>query len=177
MLKKILLTLVAIIAIILIAGAFQAPSYQVTRSATIAAPAAAIFPEVNDFHRWAAWSPWEKMDPAMKRTFEGPPAGVGASYGWEGNSEVGSGKMTIAESKPAELIRIKLEFFKPMEGVCPTEFSFRPEGAGTRVTWTMSGTKNYVSKVACMFMNMDKMVGGDFEKGLASLKQLAEAKK
>ncbi len=177
MIKKILLILVAIVAFVLIAAIFQAPNYQVTRSAVIAAPAAAIFPEVNDFHRWAGWSPWEKLDPAMKRTFEGPPAGVGSSYAWEGNSDVGSGKMTIAESKPGEVIRINLEFIKPMPGICPTEFKFQPEGTGTRLTWTMSGTKDYLSKVVCMFMNMDKMVGGDFEKGLASLKQIAEAKK
>ena len=177
MIKKILLVLVAIIAIILVAGAFQPAHYSVTRTATITAPAAAIFPEVNDFHRWADWSPWEKLDPTMKRTFEGPAAGVGASYAWEGNSQVGAGKMTITESKPAELIRIKLEFLKPMPGDCPTEFTFQPEGNGTRVTWTMSGEKNYISKVVCMFMNMDKMVGGDFEKGLAQMKQVAEAKK
>ncbi|SDS60090.1 SRPBCC family protein [Opitutus sp. GAS368] len=175
MIKKILLLLVAIIAVILVVAAFQPAEFRITRSVTIAAPAAVIFPEVNDFHRWAAWSPWEKLDPAMKRTFEGPAAGVGAAYAWEGNSDVGAGKMTIAESRPAEVIRIKLEFFKPMPGLCPTEFTFRPEGAGTNVTWTMSGTKNYGSKVFCLFMNMDKMVGGDFEKGLATLKTNSEA--
>jgi hypothetical protein len=177
MIKKILLTLVAIIAIILVIAAFQPAQFRVTRSATIAAPAAVIFPEVNDFHRWPDWSPWEKLDPTMKRTLEGPAAGVGAVYAWEGNSDVGSGKMTITESKPAEVIRIKLEFFKPMPGLCPTEFTFKPEGAGTNVTWTMTGDKNYISKVVCLFMSMDKMVGGDFEKGLASLKQVSEAKK
>ncbi len=175
MIKKILLTLVAIIAIILVAGAFQSPSYRITRSATIAAPAAAIFPEVNDLHHWAAWSPWEKLDPAMKRTFEGPVAGVGASYAWEGNNDVGAGKMTITESKPSELIRIRLEFIKPMPGICPTEFTFQSAAGTTTVTWTMTGEKNYISKVVCMFMNMDKMVGGDFEKGLASLKANVEA--
>ncbi|HEX7631619.1 MAG TPA: SRPBCC family protein [Lacunisphaera sp.] len=177
MLKKVLLILVAIVALILIAGAFQPAQYRVTRSTTIAAPAAAIFPEINDFHRWSDWSPWEKLDPNMKRTFAGPTAGVGTSYAWEGNSAVGSGRMTIAESKPAELIRIDLEFIKPMPGLAPTEFTFKPEGGGTTVTWTMTGEKNYISKVFCMFMNMDKMVGGDFEKGLAQLKQVAEAKK
>jgi hypothetical protein len=177
MIKKILLALVALIAGILVAGAFQPAEYRVTRSATLTAPASAIFAEVNDFHRWGAWSPWEKLDPAMKRTFDGPAAGVGASYAWEGNSDVGAGKMTITESKPGELIRIKLEFFKPMPGLSPTEFTFRPEGAGTNVTWTMTGEKNYISKVVCMFMDMDKLVGGDFEKGLAGLRQITEAKK
>lgn len=175
MIKKILLSLLAIIALILIVAAFQPGEFRVTRSATIAAPAAEIFPAINDLHRWTAWSPWEKLDPAMQRTFEGPAAGVGASYAWEGNSAVGAGKMTITESRPAEAIRIKLEFFKPMPGICPTEFTFRPEGKGTNVTWTMSGTNNYVSKVFCLFMNMDKMIGGDFEKGLATLKANAEA--
>jgi hypothetical protein len=177
MIKKILITLVAIIVVILIAAAFQPSEFRVTRSATIAAPAAAVFPEINDFHRWTAWSPWEKLDPAMKRTFEGAAAGEGAVYVWEGNSDVGSGRMTITGSRPAEAIIIRLEFFKPMPGVCPTEFTFRPEGGSTRVTWTMSGTNNYLSKIVCLFMNMDKMIGGDFEKGLAELKRIAEAKK
>lgn len=177
MIKKILLTLAAIIAIVLVVAAFQPSEFRVTRSATIAAPAAAIFPEINDFHRWTAWSPWEKLDPAMKRTFDGAAAGVGAVYAWEGNSDVGSGRMTITESRPAELIKIRLEFFQPMPGVCPTEFTFRPEGGATTVTWTMSGTNNYLSKIVCLFMNMDKMIGGDFEKGLAELKRIAEAKK
>jgi hypothetical protein len=175
MIKKILLTLLALIVIVLIVGAFQPADYRITRSATIAAPAAVIFPEVNDFHRWAAWSPWEKLDPAMKRTFEGPAAGVGAAYAWEGNNDVGSGRMTIVESRPPELIAIRLEFIKPMPGLSPTEFTFRPEGAATNVTWTMNGTKNYPMKVMCLFMNMDKMVGDQFEQGLASLKSNAEA--
>lgn len=175
MLKKILLTIAAIIAIILIAAAFQPAEFRVTRSAAISAPAGTVFTEINDFHRWQAWSPWEKLDPAMKRTFEGPPAGVGSSYAWEGNSAVGAGRMTITESKPAELIRIKLEFLKPMPGDCPTEFAFRQDGAVTAVTWTMSGTNNYLAKIMCLFMSMDKMIGGDFEKGLGELKRLAES--
>lgn len=177
MIKKILLTLAAIIAIVLVVAAFQPSEFRVTRSATIAAPAAAIFPEINDFHRWTAWSPWEKLDPAMKRTFDGAATGVGAGYAWEGNSDVGSGRMTVTESRPAELIKIRLEFFQPMPGVCPTEFTFRSEGGATTVTWTMSGTNNYLSKIVCLFMNMDQMIGGDFEKGLAELKRIAEAKK
>lgn len=177
MIKKILLGLVAVIAAILVAAAFQPSEFRVTRSATLAAPPAAVYAEVNDFHRWASWSPWEKLDPNMKRTFEGPGAGVGSVYAWEGNSDVGAGKMTITESKPADTILIKLEFIKPMPGLCPTEFTFRPEGAGTKVTWTMSGTNDYLAKIFCLFMNMDKMVGGDFEKGLASLARVAEAKK
>lgn len=175
MIKKILITLAAIIALVLVVAAFQPSEFRVTRNATIAAPAAVIFAEINDFHRWVAWSPWEKLDPAMKRTYEGAAAGVGAVYAWDGNSDVGSGRMTITESRPGELINIRLEFFEPMPGVCPTEFTFRSEAGSTRVTWTMSGTNNYLSKIVCLFMNMDKMIGGDFEKGLAGLKTIAEA--
>ena len=123
MLKKILLILAAIIVIVLVAALFQPAEFRVTRSATIAAPAATVFAEINDFHRWQAWSPWEKLDPTMKRTFEGPASGVGASYGWEGNSDVGAGRMTISESKPAEIIRIKLEFLKPMQATNLTTFN------------------------------------------------------
>jgi uncharacterized protein YndB with AHSA1/START domain len=177
MIKKILLILAALIAIVLVVAAFQPAEFRVTRSATIAAPAAVIFTEINDFRRWQAWSPWEKLDPAMKRTFEGPPSGVGAVYGWEGNSEVGAGRMTLTESRPADLIRVRLEFLKPMEAQSAAEFTLRPEGSNTTVTWTMSGRNNYPAKVMCLFMNMDKMLGGQFEQGLASLKTIAEAKK
>ncbi len=175
MLIKILLILVAIIAIVLAIAAFQPSGFRVVRSTTINAPAAVISAEVNDFHRWAGWSPWEKLDPAMQRTFDGPAAGVGAGYAWSGNREVGSGRMTITESRTGELIRIKLEFLTPMPGICPTEFTFRSEGGATTVTWTMSGTSNYLAKIVCVFMSMDKMVGGKFEEGLANLKTLAEA--
>jgi hypothetical protein len=174
MLIKILLILAAIIAIILVIAAFQPSGFRVVRSVTINAPATVIHAEVNDFRRWPGWSPWEKLDPAMKRTFDGPASGVGAGYAWEGNKEVGSGRMTITESRPGELILIKLEFFKPMPGICPTEFNFRSEGGATTVTWTMSGTNSYVAKIVCLFMNMDRMIGGQFEKGLADLKILSE---
>jgi uncharacterized protein YndB with AHSA1/START domain len=177
MIKKILLVLAAIVAVILVVAAFQPAEFRVTRSTTIAAPAAVVFAEINDFHRWQAWSPWEKLDPAMKRTFDGPPAGVGAIYGWEGNNEVGAGRMTITESQPAELIRIRLEFLKPMEAQSTTEFTLRPEGSGTAVTWTMAGRNNYLAKIMCLFMNMDKMLGGQFEQGFANLKAVAEVKK
>ena len=110
----------------------------------------------------------------MKRSFEGPSAGPGAVYAWEGNRDVGAGRMTLIESRPGERILIKLEFFKPMSGLCPTEFTFKTEGDRTAVTWTMSGQNNFLSKVMCLFMNMDKMVGGQFETGLAQLKALSE---
>lgn len=175
MLIKILLILAAIIAVVLILAAFQPAQFQIVRSITVAAPQAPLFAEVNDLHRWPAWSPYEKLDPAMQRTFEGAPAGVGAVYAWTGNREVGAGRMTIVESRPAELIRLRLEFFRPMAGICEAEFSFRPEAGGrTTVTWSMTGTNNYLAKIFCLFMNMDKMVGGQFAQGLASLKALTE---
>jgi len=177
MLKKVLIALAAAVAILLGVVAFQPGEFSITRTAVIEAPPAKVFPYVNDFSKWGAWSPWEKIDPAMKRTFEGPKAGVGAIYSWEGNKEVGSGKMTITESKTSETVKIKLEFFKPMEGVNPTEFTFQPEGKGTKVTWTMSGNNNFISKTFCLFMDMDKMVGGQFDTGLAQMKAAAEAKK
>jgi hypothetical protein len=177
MFKKVLIALAIAVVVFVAVVATRPADFKVTRSAVIEAPPAKVFSYVNDFSKWGAWSPWEKMDPAMKRTFEGPKAGVGAIYSWEGNKEVGSGKMTITDSKSPESVKIKLEFFKPMEGVNPTEFTFQPEGKGTKITWTMSGTNNFISKAFCMVMDMDKMVGGDFDKGLANMKAAAEAKK
>jgi uncharacterized protein YndB with AHSA1/START domain len=176
MLRKILLALAVVVAVVLIAAAFQPSSFAVSRSTLVSAPPAALFAEVNDLHRWAGWSPYEKLDPAMQRTFEGAPAGVGAVYGWVGNSEAGSGRMTITESRPGEFIAIKLEFFKPMAGVAQATFTFQPEAGQTRVTWAMTGTNNYIGKIFCLFVNMDKMVGGQFEEGLQSLKNLTEKK-
>jgi hypothetical protein len=175
MLIKILIVLAVIVAVVLVIAAFKPPGFRVVRSAAMAAPPAAVFAQVNDFHRWLAWSPWEKMDPALKRTYDGAPAGVGAGYAWDGNRDVGNGRMTITESRPAELIRIKLEFYKPMAGVCAGEFTFKPEGGRTVVTWSMAGTSNYLSRIVCLFMSMDKMVGGQFEKGLADIKLIVEA--
>jgi hypothetical protein len=176
MIKKILLVLVAIVAVILIAGAFQSDTYRVERSVTIAAPAAEIFPHINDLQKSQGWSPWTKLDPAMKSTFAGPASGVGATNSWSGNKDVGEGRQTIIDSKPNELVRLKLEFLKPMEDTATSEIHLQPAGAGTTVTWSMSGSKNYMAKVMCMFMSMDKMIGGDFERGLANLKALAESR-
>ena len=174
MFKKILLGLVVVLGIFAIVVAFQPAAFQVVRTAKISAPPQTVFGEVNDLHQWDAWSPWAKLDPAMKVTHAGAPAGKGASYHWVGNKEVGEGRMTITESRSPELVRINLEFIKPFASTSLTEFTFKPEGNQTSVTWTMSGEKNYVSKAVCMFMDMDKMVGGDFEKGLAALKAIAE---
>ncbi len=174
MLKKILLFLAALVVVFLIVVAFQPADFKVTRSTLISAPASAVFAQVNDFHRWEAWSPWAKMDPNMKTTYAGAPAGTGSIYSWVGNSQVGAGRMTIIESRPHELVRINFEFLKPFAATNLADFTFKPQGGQTLVTWEMSGKKNFVSKAICMFMNMDKMVGGDFEKGLAKMKSLAE---
>lgn len=179
MIKKILLWTAGVIAVLVIGFvavvAMQPDDFVITRSAAIAAPASEVFDEVNDFHQWQAWSPWEKLDPALKRSYAGPPAGKGATYSWVGNDEVGEGNMIITESRPSELIRIKLEFIKPFAATNTTEFKFDPEGERTTVAWSMSGKNNFMGKAFCLFMDMDAMVGGDFEKGLASLKSIVEA--
>jgi hypothetical protein len=175
MFKRILIGVAVVILILAVVIALQPPHFRVTRSAVMAAPPETIFAQVNDFHNWRAWSPWEKMDPEMERTYEGPSAGTGAKYAWSGNSDVGEGRMTITDSRPSELVRMKLEFLKPMEATNETEFTFEPEGDGTQVTWTMSGKNGFVGKAFCLFMSMDKMVGGQFKEGLANLKSVAEA--
>ena len=179
MLKKILLgivvMLVVLIAVCLVLVLMQPAHYQVERSTTINAPAPAVFTLVNDFHKWDSWSPWAKLDPGMKTTYEGPAAGTGASYSWTGNSQVGEGKMTIIESRPSDLIKIKLEFIKPFAATNATDFTFTPSGNSTNVKWTMSGDNNFIGKAFSLFMNMDKMIGADFEKGLAQMKMVAES--
>jgi hypothetical protein len=175
MIKKILIGLAVVVLLLVVFIALQSSTYRVERSATINAPAPVVFAQVNDFHKWNAWSPWAKIDPAMKQTFEGAPAGVGAIYNWSGNKEVGEGRMTITESHPSDLVKIKLEFLRPFAATSDTTFTFKPEGNQTRVTWTMAGDKNFIAKAFHLFVNMDKMVGGDFEKGLAQMKSVAEA--
>jgi len=177
MLKKILLGLVALIVILAVVVAMQPASYRIVRSMKMAAAPSVVYPLVNDFHAWDGWSPWAKLDPNMKVNYSGPAAGQGAVYHWTGNKEVGEGQMTLLESKPNELVRIKLDFIKPFADTCNTEFTFKPEGDQTDVTWSMSGERNFMAKAVCLFMNMDKLVGGDFEKGLAKMKAEAEAKK
>ena len=173
--KKILLALLLIVVVFILVVATRRADFQITRSTTIAAPAVVVFAQVNDFHKWDAWSPWAKLDPTMKQTHEGASAGPGAIYTWSGNKDVGEGRMTLTESRANELVRIKLEFLKPFPAINTTEFSFKPEGTQTAVVWSMTGTNNFMAKAFCMFMNMDKMVGGDFEKGLVQLKTVAEA--
>lgn len=170
MLKKILLGLVAVIIIFLIVVARQPADFRISRSAVIAAPPAAVFAQINDFHQWNAWSPWAKLDPKATNTFEGPASGVGAKFGWSGNNEVGEGAMTITESKPDESVVMKLDFIRPFAATNTTEFTLKPEGNGTAVMWTMSGQNGFMGKAVGLFMNCDKMVGTQFEEGFENLK-------
>ncbi len=176
MFKKILLALVVVVGAFCAYVALQPPEFKVVRSAIMAAPQADVFEQVNDFHHWQQWSPWDKLDPNAKALFEGPASGAGAVFRWAGNAEVGEGSMTITESKPHERIRMKLDFVKPMESTADTEFTFLPEGDKTRMTWTMTGTNDFIGRAMCTVMNMDRMVGGQFEKGLENVRALVEKK-
>lgn len=149
-------------------------SFTVTRSIDIRAPAEKLYPHVADFHAWAAWSPYEKRDPAMKRRFSGKSSGVGAVYEWDGNRNVGQGRMEILESTAPSKLRIDLQFLKPFKAHNVAEFTFEPHGQDTTVTWAMHGPKTFMSRVMGLFMNMDKMIGKDFEAGLQNLKLMTE---
>ena len=175
---KILIIPTVIVAIFLAIVALQPPEFSVTRTADIPAPAAAVFAKVNDLHEFQTWSPWAKLDPACKTGFEGPSSGVGASFFWSGNSKVGEGRMTIIDSKPDELIRMKLEFVKPFAGTNTTEFTFKPEGRKTVMSWSMTGSCSFICKAMGLLMNCKKMVGDQFEQGMGNLKaELAAAPK
>jgi hypothetical protein len=180
MVKKVILGAVAVIAVVVIglaiAIAMQPTDYHIERSLAMNAPPEAVFAQVNDFHNWDAWSPWLKVDPNAKATYEGPPSGEGAVFRWAGNDEVGEGSMTILESQPHELIRIKLAFVKPFEDQAATDFHFQPQGNQTKVTWTMDGKNNFVGKAMCLFVfDMDEMIGSKYDEGLASMKKIVEA--
>lgn len=178
MLKKILLVVVVLVVVLVGVVMMQPAEFRISRSATVNAPPATVFAQVNDFRAWDAWSPWAKLDPAMKVTHEGPAAGAGAIYRWAGNDDVGEGNMTITESRENERVLIRLEFLKPFASVNTTEFTFAPVGAagGTNVTWTMAGTNDFMGKAFSLAMDMDSMIGADFDKGLAAMKSVAEAK-
>jgi uncharacterized protein YndB with AHSA1/START domain len=175
MLVKILIGLAALVVLLVVVVALQPSEFRITRTATVAAPPSAVFAQVNDFHKWEAWSPWAKLDPAARNTFDGAPAGPGAVFAWAGNGQVGEGRMTIIESRPDELVRIKLEFMKPFAATNTAEFTFKPDGDRTAVTWSMYGHNNFIGKAVCLVMNMDKTLGGEFDKGLAAIKSVAEA--
>jgi len=167
--------LVAVVVLFVVVAAMQSSDFTVSRSTSIAAPPEVIFVQVNDLHKWQAWSPWAKLDPNAKIVYEGPVAGVGAAYAWSGNMKVGEGRMVITESRTNEVVRFKLDFVKPMKATNVTEFTFKPDGNQTVVGWTMSGKKNFIAKAMGLFMSCEKMIGGNFEQGLASMKSLAEA--
>ena len=175
------MTLPLLAAIAVFAAAFilvvvtRPARFRIERSIAIAAPPERAFAIVNDFRNWVGWSPWEKMDPTMKKTFDGAAAGAGAVYSWAGNSKVGEGRMTIERSEPPAVVGLKLEFLKPWQATNATTFSFVAADGGTKVTWAMEGeNRTFGAKAFAVVMNMDKLVGRDFEKGLASLKTLAE---
>ncbi len=175
MLEKTLLGLALLVAVVVVVVALQPAEYTVTRRATIAAPPAAVFARVNDLHEFQTWNPFARMDPAARNTFEGAPAGPGAVLTWSGNSQVGEGRMTITESRSDERVRIRLDFARPFASTAFAEFTFIPEGGRTTVTWSMTGRKNFVSRAFGLVMSMDRMIGGQFEQGLATLKSLSEA--
>ena len=170
----IVLLFAAVLGAVLVYAATQPDSFRVERSATIKAPPEKIFAQVNEFKAWAGWSPWEKIDPALKRAYSGPSSGLGAAYSWEGNKDVGSGRMEITESAAPSRIVIRLDFLKPFEAHNTAEFSFAREGDATKVTWAMHGPSPYLSKLIGLVFNMDRMVGGMFEQGLANLKKASE---
>jgi hypothetical protein len=162
------------IAAVLILAATKPDTFRIQRALTMKAPADDIFHLINDFHRWTGWSPWENRDPAMKRSFSGAESGKGAVYGWEGNKNVGTGRMEIIEASAPSRIVIKLDFLKPFEARNTAEFTMLSQGSATEVTWAMYGPAPFMSKLMHVFINMDRMIGKDFEAGLARLKMLAE---
>jgi len=175
MIINILLGLVAVIGILLIIVALRPADFRVERSATLAAPAMALFEQVNDHRKFAVWNPFMKLDPNVKNTYSGPDSGVGAACSWEGNSKIGAGSATIIESKPGELVRQRMDWKRPMEGTSTVEFTFKPDGDKTVVTWAMYGKNNFMGKLVSLFMNCEKMVGPQFEEGLASIETAAVA--
>ncbi len=174
MFKKIALVALVLVVAVLAYAATRPDTLHVQRSASVKAPPEAIFPLISDFHRWSSWSPYEKRDPAMKRTYGGAAQGKGAVYEWQGNSEVGQGRMEITDTSDPSRITIKLDFIKPLEGHNVAEFALVPQGGTTNVTWSMDGPSPYIGKLIGVFVNMDTMIGNDFETGLANLKAIAE---
>lgn len=177
--RKFLLIALAALAVLLggFAGvvAMQPADYRVARNATIAAPVTVVFPFVNDFHNWEGWSPWARLDPDAKIKFDGPAWGPGAKFAWSGNDKVGEGRMTLEESRAGEKVRIRLEFVKPMAGEATSEFMFTDDRGRTAVSWSIHGRNGFVARAFCLFVDMDKMLGGELEKGLAQLKSVSEA--
>jgi carbon monoxide dehydrogenase subunit G len=174
MFKKIALVIVVLLLAVLAYAATKPDSMHVQRSVTVKAPPDKIFPLINDFHRWSAWSPYERVDPAMNKVYSDPAAGKGAVYEWAGNSQVGQGRMEITDAPDPSRVTIKLDFIKPFEGHNVAEFTLVPQADATTVTWTMDGRSPYVAKLMGVFVNMDNMIGKDFDTGLSNIKAIAE---
>jgi uncharacterized protein YndB with AHSA1/START domain len=174
MLKKIAIGVAVVVAAVLGFAMTKPDSFRVQRTMKIKAPPEKIFPLINDFHSWSSWSPWEKLDPAMRRTNSGAAMGQGAVYEWEGNAKVGKGRMEITEVSPPTKVTVKLDFLKPIEGHNIAEFTLEPQGDSTSVTWVMRGPTPFLSKVIQVFISMDSMIGKEFETGLGNLKSIAE---
>jgi hypothetical protein len=173
--RRIGITVLVLVVALLAFVATRPERFRIERSAVVGAPPEVVFTLIDDFHQWGRWSPWEKVDPDMQRTFAGPAAGPGASYAWAGNREIGKGRMTILESRPGELVSIRLEFFEPFAATNEARFDLAPTGTGTRVGWSMEGRNGFVGKALALVMDMDAMVGDQFERGLADLDAAARA--
>ncbi len=174
MVKKIAVVIAILIAGILVYAATLPDTFRIERSTSIKAPPERIYPLINGFHRWEAWSPWEKIDPAIKRSYSGADSGKGAVYAWQGNKEIGQGRMEIIESTPSSIVVIKIDFIKPFEAHNTIEFTLERQGDAAKVTQAMYGPSPFVSRLVGLFCSMDKMVGKKFEEGLASLKMIVE---
>ena len=174
MFKIIAVVVVVLLVALLVYAATKPDTFRVQRSASINAPPETIFALINDYHRWGSWSPYEKLDPAMRRTYSGALNGKGSVYEWEGNSKAGKGRMEITDTAPPSKVVINLDFVKPFEAHNIVEFTLEPTGDSTNVAWAMHGRTPYLGKIVHVFFNMDKMVGKDFETGLANLKAVAE---
>ena len=174
MLKTLAIAVVLVIAGVLLFATTRPDTFSVQRTTTIHAPADKVFALVNDFQQWRGWSPWENKDPDLKRTYSGAERGKGAVYAWEGNKNVGSGRMEILDAAPSSKVVIKLDFIAPFEAHNTAEFTMLPQGNATNVHWVMHGPAQFISKVMQVFVSLDKMIGKDFETGLANLKNLAE---
>jgi uncharacterized protein YndB with AHSA1/START domain len=172
--RNVLRIVLIVVALLVVVIGTRPDHFHVERSATIAAPATEVFARLNDFHQWSDWSPWDKLDLQMKKDYSGSAAGVGASYHWAGNDKVGEGRMTITQSQPPSNLTMTIEFLKPFKANNTVNFTLAADGPGTRVTWAMDGHENFMGKAMGLFMSADKMIGPDFERGLANLRTLAE---
>ncbi|EYF00813.1 SRPBCC family protein [Chondromyces apiculatus] len=174
MAKKIAIVVAVLLAAFLIFAATRPDTFHVERTTSIHAPPEKIYPLIADFHGWKSWSPYESLDPSLKQTYSGAESGKGAVYAWEGNDDVGQGRMEITDATPLSKIVIKLNFIKPFEAENTAEFTLEPKGSTTNVTWAMHGPNSFISKIMCIFVSMDSFIGKDFEKGLAAMKTVAE---